>query len=71
MSKEVKYAPVRTLNSGFAEFLLGLFIGGFLLGPIVWTELGRRLAIEAIRRGAKVTRERIEEWLRKGEEEMK
>ncbi|RLA82197.1 MAG: hypothetical protein DRG31_07715 [Deltaproteobacteria bacterium] len=67
MSREVKYAPVKTFNPGVVEFLAGLFVGTFLIAPFIWTELGRRMAVEAIRRGAGVARERVEEWLRRGE----
>jgi len=71
MSREVKYAPVKTFNPGVVEFLAGLFVGCFLIAPFIWTHLGREMAKEAIRRGAEVTRERVEQWLRKGEEKMK
>jgi len=66
-NQQYRYTPVRTFNPGVTEFLIGLFVGTFLIAPFLWTELGRRMAAEAIRRGAGVTRERIEEWLRKGE----
>jgi len=56
-------------SGGFWEFVGGLFIGTFLIGPFIWTGLGRETAIEAIKRGAGVTRKKVEEWLKKGEEE--
>jgi len=47
----------------------GVFIGAVFLGPFIWTPLGRATAVEAIRRGAGVTRKKVEEWLKKGEVE--
>jgi hypothetical protein len=48
-------------------FLGGMFLG-FLLGAIVFTQVGRSLAVAAIKKGAAVTEEKIREWLKKGEE---
>lgn len=59
----------RTYSSpDLASFFLGFFLGTFIIGPLIWTRLGRELAIELIRRGAEVTRKQVEEWLKKGEE---
>jgi len=55
-------------RGGFWEFMGGLFIGAMFLGPLIWTPLGRKAAVEAIKRGAGVTRKKVEEWLKKGEE---
>jgi len=51
------------------EWLAGGFILGLIAGFFIFTELGRLMAIAAIQRGAEVTRERVEEWLRRGEAE--
>lgn len=59
---EEKLSP----SPDLASFFIGCFLG-FIGGAIVFTRLGRKAAKEAIRRGAKVTREKVEEWLRKGE----
>ena len=67
MSRNVKYAPVKTFNPGLGEFLAGLFVGWLFLGALTWTHLGRELVKEAIARGAGVAREKVEEWLRRGE----
>ena len=50
-------------------WLAGGFILGLIAGFFIFTSLGRELAIAAIQKGAEVTRERVEEWLRKGEAE--
>lgn len=57
------------MNESLQAFLIGLTVGTFIIAPFIWTQLGRELAKEAIARGAKVTREKVEEWLKKGEEE--
>ena len=49
-----------------ASFLWGLLIGSILIGPFIWTELGREFVKEAVARGAGVAREKVEEWIRKG-----
>jgi len=70
MSREVRYVPVKRLNPGVTELLIGMFIGALIFpGPFIWTHLGREMVKEAIARGAGVTRARIEEWLKKGERE--
>jgi len=56
------------LNPDIGHFMLGLAVGAFFLGAFIWTPLGREFTIEAIRRGSGLTRARLEEWLRKGEE---
>jgi len=56
-------------GGGIWEFLGGVFVGAVFIGPFIWTGLGRATAIEAIRRGAGVTRKKVEEWLKKGEVE--
>jgi hypothetical protein len=48
-------------------FLGGMFLG-FLLGAVVFTKLGRELAVTAIKRGAAVTEEKVREWLKRGQE---
>jgi uncharacterized membrane protein len=55
-------------HGSIGDFLLGVFIGVLFVAPFIWTPLGRATAAEAIRRGAGVTREKVEEWLKKGEE---
>lgn len=57
------------MNESLQAFILGFAVGCFLIAPFIWTQLGREIAKEAIARGAKVTREKVEEWLKKGEEE--
>jgi len=49
------------------DVMLGVLIGALFVGPFIWTELGRRMAIEAVKRGAGVTEAKIKEWLEKGE----
>jgi len=56
---------IRTLSVG--DVLLGIFIGAIIIGPFIWTALGRELAVGAIQKGAKVTREQVEKWLKEGE----
>jgi len=57
------------MNETFNAFLIGLAVGCFIIAPFIWTALGRELAKTAIAKGAAVTREKVEEWIRKGEEE--
>lgn len=72
MSHQYRYVPIRTYNPGVVEFLIGLIIGGLIFpGPFIWTALGRSLVKEAVARGAEVTKEKVEEWIRKGEKKLK
>lgn len=57
------------MGSSLQAFLAGFLIGCFIVAPFIWTRLGREIAKAAIARGAEVTREKVEEWLRKGEKE--
>lgn len=57
------------MNNSLSAFLAGLLIGSFIIAPFIWTRLGRELAKTAIAKGAEVTREKVEEWLKKGEKE--
>jgi hypothetical protein len=56
---------VRTLS--VSDVLLGIFIGAIIIGPFIWTALGRELAKGAVQKGAKVTREQVERWIKEGE----
>jgi len=49
------------------DFLFGVFIGAVIVGPFIWTYVGREMAKVAIAKGAEVAAEKVEEWLRKGE----
>lgn len=53
----------------FGSFLGGLALGTFILGAFIWTGVGRSFAKEAIRRGAKTTKEQVDKWIKAGEEE--
>jgi len=44
------------------------FILGLIAGFFIFTSLGREMAKAAIQRGAAVTEEKVEEWIRRGEE---
>jgi len=69
---QYRQAQVRAYSPGIAEFLIGLIIGGLIFpGPFIWSALGRQLVKEAVARGAEVTKEKVEEWIRKGEEKLK
>lgn len=48
---------------------IGLFVGAVIIGPLLWTSVGRKLAVAPIAKGAKVTEKQVDEWLKKGEEE--
>ena len=37
------------------DLLIGLFIGTFIFGPIIWTAKGREEAVKAISRAMKVS----------------
>jgi len=47
-------------------FLAG-FIGGMVVGFFIFTELGRAAAISAISKGAKVAKEKVEQWAKEEE----
>jgi len=50
-------------------WLAGGIIIGLIAGFFIFTRLGREMAKAAIQRGAAVTEEKVEEWLKKGETE--
>ena len=61
------YAKVTKLDMDFWT-MLGVFIlGGLTLGAFIWAPLGRKVAVEAVSRGAAVTTAKVEEWLAKGD----
>jgi hypothetical protein len=50
-------------------WLFAGFVLGFLAGAVVFTKVGRDLAVHLIRKGAGVTEAKIREWMEKGEKE--
>jgi len=49
------------------DWVLPLLVGTFILGAIVWTPIGRKIAIAPIAKGAKVSEKKVEAWLKSGE----
>jgi hypothetical protein len=62
------YKVVRAGDPPDLGWFLGGTLFGLLLGAIVFTQVGRSLAVAAIKKGAAVTEEKVKEWLAKGEE---
>lgn len=46
---------------------IGLFVGTLILGPLIWTAVGRELTTKAVSKGAKVTEAKVREWTKLGE----
>ena len=55
------------LNTSFWSIAAAFILGGLTLGAFIWAPLGRKVAVEAVSRGAAVTTAKVEEWLAKGD----
>ena len=58
---KVKRFPIEIPN-----WVIALLIGTFVLGALVWTPVGRRLAVAPIAKAARVSEKKVEEWLAAG-----
>ena len=58
---------VKPLAITVPDWVLPLLVGTFILGALVWTPLGRKLAVSPIAKGAQVSEKKVEQWMRKGE----
>jgi hypothetical protein len=47
-------------------WLFAGFVLGFLAGAVVFTKVGRDLAVKAISKGSKMAEEKIREWAKLG-----
>lgn len=52
---------------GFLQLLGAFVLGSVVGGAILYVPTVRTLTVESVRKGAGVTREKVEEWVRKGE----
>ncbi|MEM2179084.1 MAG: hypothetical protein QW272_09730 [Candidatus Methanomethylicaceae archaeon] len=64
---EERKTIIKTYPEDFGSFLVGLFVGTFLIAPFIWTPLGRAVVKTAIAKGAKVPISKVEEWIKEGE----
>ena len=58
--------PVRLLGVEIPNWFIALLIGTFVLGAIVWTPVGRKLAVAPIAKAARVSEKKVEEWMAAG-----
>ena len=64
---ELSMTQLPTFQIGWGTiFLVGLAIGGLIVGPLIWTAVGRHLAVQAIKKGARVTEEKVKSWIEAG-----
>lgn len=49
---------------------IGILVGTLIIGPFLWTAVGRNLTIKAVSKGAEVSTARVEGWLKKAEEKI-
>jgi hypothetical protein len=45
------------------DWVIPLLVGTFVIGPFIWTVVGRKLTTAAIAKGAKVSEKKVDEWL--------
>lgn len=57
----------RSNPAGFLDLLGAFVLGSVVGGAILYVPTVRTLTVEAVRKGAGVTREKVEEWVRRGE----
>ena len=57
---------VTLLGVEIPNWFIALLIGTFVLGAIVWTPIGRKLAVAPIAKAARVSEKKVEEWLAAG-----
>lgn len=62
----IRAVPTKELIPGVPDILIGIAIGTLILGPIIWTGLGRMLAYKAMSKAYKISekeiREKVEKW---------
>ena len=49
------------------SLLAGVAIGAIIIGPLIWTEFGKVVAITAIAKGAKTAEKTVKGWMELGE----
>ena len=57
---------VKPLAITLPDWVIPLLVGTFIIGPFIWTVVGRKLATAAIAKGAKVSEKKVEQWLAAG-----
>ena len=63
----VQTKTIRPLELTVPGWVLPLLFGTFILGALVWTPIGRKIAVAPIAKGAKVSQRKVEQWMKKGE----
>jgi hypothetical protein len=54
----------------FGSFLAGLFVGLVLIGPFVWTNVGRSLTIKAVSKAYRITESEIKKKIEEVEKRL-
>ena len=63
----VQTKTIRPLEFTVPDWVWPLLFGTFILGALVWTPIGRKIAVAPIAKGAKVSERKVEQWMKKGE----
>ena len=53
----------KPLAIAIPDWVLPLLVGAFIIGPLIWTVVGRKLTTSAIAKGAKVTEKTVDKWI--------
>jgi len=64
----IRNYTVKAFPFDWGSFFVGVLIGTIFIGPFIWTGFGRSAAKLAIAKGAAVTKEQVEAWMKRGEE---
>jgi hypothetical protein len=54
----------------FGSFLAGLFVGLVLIGPFVWTNVGRSLAIKAVSKAYRIAESEVKKKIEEVEKKL-
>ena len=63
----IQTQTVKPLELIIPGWVLPLLVGTFILGALVWTPIGRKIAISPIAKGAQVSERKVESWMKKGD----
>ena len=58
---------IKPLEFTLPGWVIPLLFGTFILGALVWTPIGRKIAVAPIAKGAKVSERKVESWMKKGD----
>jgi len=65
--QQVQTPTPKALDITLPDWVLPLLVGTFIFGALVWTPIGRKIAIAPIAKGAQVSEKKVENWMKKGE----